>query len=132
MKLDINLFGGRGASSSNINNTSITTIETINYNGAIFKSKYIRDNKTKQVMAQLDYEINNNETIVRMIRTYNEFKRQGNATKLLKDLQKEVGDKDINFDLVTKDGKALLDKIANITEKKKGKYGGNYYKGRIK
>lgn len=129
MKLNIQFFGGRGARS--YKQSSIKTYETGNFEGTTFKSKYITS-KDGQTTGQLDYEITNNEVMVRMIRVYNEYKRKGYATKLLKDLQKEIGNKDINFDLVTKDGKALLDKVADITENKKGKYGGNYYKGRIK
>ena len=110
----------------------IKTYELQRDGNDIYKSKYLRDKKTRITMGQLDYKVNDKEVMVRMIKTYDQFKRRGIATKLLKDLQKEIGNKEINFHLVTQDGQKLLDKIANITEKRKDKYGQTYYKGKIK
>jgi len=110
----------------------IKTYELQRDGNDIYKSKYLIDKKTRITMGQLDYKVNDKEVMVRMIKTYDQFKRRGIATKLLKDLQKEIGNKEINFHLVTQDGQKLLDKIANITEKRKDKYGQTYYKGKIK
>lgn len=110
----------------------IKTYELQRDGNDIYKSKYLKDKSTKITMGQLDYKVNDKEVMVRMIKTYDQFTRRGVATKLLKDLQKEIGDKEINFHLVTKDGQKLLNKIANITEKRIDKYGATYYKGKIK
>ena len=110
---------------------NITTIIRGDFEGKVFKNKYIKD-ENGQVTGQLDYYIENNEVTVEMIRVYDQFRRKGYATKLLKNLQKETGNKDINFDMLTDDGKKLIDKIGVITEEKKGIYGVGHYKGRIK
>lgn len=93
--------------------------------------------KTKQltqygkVAGEVNYEVKNDEVKVNMIKVYDEFKRQGVATKLLQNLQREVGDKDINFDMLTPDGEKLMKKIGIMSESKKGAWGVNHYKGKI-
>lgn len=132
MKLNIQQFGGRGASSNINHNFKIHTMEQGNFEGQTYKTKLIRNN-SGQVTGELNYVINSDgEAMVRMIKVYDQYKRQGYATKLLRDLQKEVGDRDINFDMLTDDGKALINKIGIITQERKGVYGVSHYKGRIK
>lgn len=89
-------------------------------------------NNKKISEATLDYEIKDDKYTVRMINTLKEYKRKGNATKLLSTLQEKVGNDDLYFDLVTEDGKKLLDNVADIEVYKKGAYDVPYYKGKIK
>ena len=110
---------------------NITTIIKEEFNGQIFKSKYSK-NENGQVTGQLDYVEQNGETMVQMIKVYSQFQRNGYATKLLKSLQKDVGNKDINFDILTDDGKKLIDKIGIITKERKDDYGKSHCYGRIK
>ena len=60
------------------------------------------------------------------------YRRKGFATKLMKSVQREAGDKDINFGTLKPDGEKLLNNIAEITEVKEGLLGAKTYKGRIK
>lgn len=106
----------------------IITLDTDLPNGANkMKAKKVNG----LVIGTLYYKTKNDKTKVFNLDVHPDYRRKGYATELLKDLQKEVGDADIDFDILTPDGKALINKIGVITSTKKGKYD-NHYIGRIK
>lgn len=112
-----------------------TMIKTIKEENSILNNdkrhKYIINRHTGIIMGELDYHIDNNTPTIDYIRVYEEYKRKGYGTKLVQSLQKDYRGKEINFDIITKEGKPFFDSVAEYTEVKKGEYD-YHYKGKIK
>lgn len=112
-------------------NTIIKTVMDDTFEGVDKRHKFIVDRKTGITMGTLDYVVENNIPRVEMIKVYDEYKRKGYGTKLMQSLQKDFKGKEIDFGILTKEGKPFIESIGEITEIRKGKYD-NYYKGKIK
>lgn len=96
----------------------------------------VEDRKTGEIVGQIKWQEVHNFSKTYLVDKVNivninvkeEYRRQGIATRLYKEVQKIAGDNDINFGEVSSDGLKLLKRIADIyptTDKK-------HYKGRIK
>ena len=97
------------------------------------EEKYINTLKVNGLaIGQLDYYFKDKTPVVEYLRVHPDYQRRGYATKIMKDFQKQVGDVDIDFDFLTKEGLPLMQKIAVFTEIKEDRFGGKHYKGRIK
>lgn len=78
--------------------------------------------KNKEQAGYLEYQDNNGEITVNVIKTEDKYKRQGVATRLLKELKNEYGDKIYKFSAVLSDGEKLLKSKTNIIKKENGNY----------
>ena len=76
----------------------------------------------KQKAGYLEYQDNNGNITVNMIKVEEPYKRKGIATRLLKELKNEYGDKTYKFSAVLSDGEALLESKTNIIKKEYGDY----------
>lgn len=112
---------------------NIFDIETDVFGDKELRTITIKNENTKIYEGSLDYSKYNNEYHVERTNVFNDYRRKGLATIMLKELQKKVGDNDIYFDMLTPDGEKLINKIASKKEiYKKGLGNTPYYKGRIR
>ena len=111
--------------------------------GIVSKTMAVYNNKTKEQVAYLTYnEVYDkskrydrkyypNKINVYHIHTRENYRREGIATQLYKNLQKEAGKEDIYFGKLSSDGKKLIKKIGKITNQKTDDENNKYYWGRI-
>ena len=129
---DINAYLNKAIRKSYIDKN--TMIKTIKDEESMFEDKrhkYTIDRHTGIITGELDYHIENGTPTIDYIRVYKEYRKKGYGRKLVQSLQKDYRGKEINFDIITKEGKPFFDKVAEYTEIKKGKYD-YHYKGKIK
>lgn len=94
------------------------------------KHKYIKENGV--VVGEVIYDYENGIPHIENINIHEAYRRKGYATRLLKEVQEEVGDQEIDFGILTKDGKQLIDKIGyEVKEEQLGKHE-KKYKGKIR
>lgn len=114
-----------------IRNSKVKT-ETMSENilGYERKHKYIKVNGT--VVGEVIYDYENGTPHIENINIHESHRRKGYATRLMKEVQKEAGDQEIDFGILTKDGKQLIDKIGyDVKEEQLGKHE-KTYKGKIR
>lgn len=88
-----------------------------------FKNYYTMQYKQgKEELGHLEYQNNNGNITINMIRTNDKYQRQGVATKLLQELKKKHGDKIYKFSAVLEDGEKLLKSKTNIVRVEDGNY----------
>lgn len=120
MELNIQLFGGRGASSSFLQTKTYTISKTIDNDFPTYRTMTLYDGKNKA--GYLEYQNNNGSITVNTIQTEDKYKRQGVATRLLKELKDEYGDITYKFSAVLSDGDKLLKNRTKIIKKEYGDY----------
>lgn len=76
----------------------------------------------KEKAGYLEYQDNNGNITVNVIETEPKYRRQGIATRLLKELKDEHGDIVYKFSAVLSDGDKLLKNKTNIIKKEDGDY----------
>ena len=108
-------------------------IKTINLieNGKDKTVEKIINDKNNRVIGTVGYLVENGEYSIYRIDVDENYRRKGIATKLMKSVQREAGDKYINLGTLTEDGKKLMNSIA-ILEESTGLLGAKIYKGKIK
>lgn len=131
---NINDYMNKAIRKSYINqNTVVKTIKDDTFYGVDKRHKYIVDRKTGITTGQLDYVVENGKPRVEMIFINPEYRRKGYGTILMKNLQKDFSNQEINFGILTPQyGEPFIKSIANITNEALGKTGTKYYKGKIK
>ena len=108
-------------------------IKTINLieNGKDKTVEKIINDKNNRVIGTVGYLVENGEYSIYRIDVDENYRRKGIATKLMKSVQREAGDKYINLGTLTEDGKKLMNSIA-ILEESTVLLGAKIYKGIIK
>lgn len=120
MKLNIQLFGGRGARASFLKTKTYKIEKKIDSDYPKYRTITLYDGKNKA--GYLEYQNNDGNITINVIETENKYKRQGVATRLLQELKDEYGDKIYKFSAVLSDGDKLLRKRAKIIKKEYGDY----------
>ena len=67
-------------------------------------------------LGYIDYSVYNDVPYINYIKVSPEYRRQGIATKLLKELQRQFPNTEIDWGMTTKDGTALKNKITTRVE----------------
>lgn len=116
MKLNIQLFGGRGARASFLKTKTYKIEKKIDSDYPKYRTITLYDGKNKA--GYLEYQNNDGNITINVIETENKYKRQGVATRLLQELKDEYGDKIYKFSAVLSDGDKLLRKRAYRLEQR--------------
>lgn len=108
----------------------ITTIELAINGKDKTMQKIITDNNNLTI-GSVTYLVEKGNYSVYRIDVNELYRKRGIATKLMKSVQREAGNKDINFGTLTSDGEKLISKIATINKIEDGLLGSKVYIGKI-
>lgn len=96
-----------------INDTEDIKIETHTLNAYSGQTDMIKQAiKNNKAVGYLQYAVYEDEPYIQLIKVDENYRRQGIATMLLKDLQKDFPNTNINVGMMTEEGKQLFGKVS--------------------
>lgn len=102
-------FSSGPGGGSAVSDMKISTFSTGASGDEVYMRSEMKDGD--KLAGYVEYSVYNDVPAIQYIHTEDDFKRQGVATKLMQDLQRQYPDKEIEFGMTTPDGTKFLDSI---------------------